>query len=1426
MADFNSQYNKAGITLIRHFLEPRIINSSTYFFPDDSKFFWFKPSDGIEKLDRGLPYLNKVKKANVVTLTKFTQQAEGVSRRNEDLVTEAYNRLVKGDKKLKFLKPDVMDTGKDLTILNYGILNFVHDYVPDLNNRVWKYTNVFKRMLEDLKTTTSNRFILFEMPNKLPSMSELDTFANRLVAANITKLSDYTYFNLIELWKFLTPTLKDKSLLNGISNPKLKNTTLVLSMETKIVLINLSWLFNTIAEYRDAKYVVNTEQIYLDFYNLLKGESINLEDLNTTKQYPADVIRRCIYILIYQLVHGKSVDINKLKEETKDLDEKAVNTLLTKMKKNNKIDLQTVLDEYIIEENSDVIELDKDTEIAEDGFDFAKLEEDEAKVATATAGVFESIEELKKYKAKDDARMKAIRELEYLRENKLISTANYKKFLQALDNQDKIINPYSGEGEISNILDYDTDDFVIKDTDTQIANSVILFDKAASEDTNGASIKKYIMEQYHKDIVRAVYGLQQNNIIILNYKINHLENIMGASEEHEIEVMNLNGKKTTLRFEIPYIDEDGVFSVSSNKYRIRMLRTEVPIRKIDGLTVCLNSYYGKLFVSKARFSSYNIGDWFSKSMIAKQDKNKMWYDKKLTNLNIVGSETPDANLPLVYGQISRNTKGFVYDDIEFVFDYRERQLLLDGITDEELAKLESNNGILIGRKGKVLYFMLPDNDIVVNDGKKSENIGSIYTLLNIDTDTMPIEYAGIILLKEYTPIVVLLSYYLGLENLLKLTKVKYSYDGPKARVNITKDQYVVKLADKKIIFTKDYGLNDLIYGGLLTLQKQIKDLPMDVFNNRVKFNTMFNLLFKMESTVRYTNEIKLIENMFIDPMTLNVLKEMKEPENVPALLIRACELLTDDNYRHPNNLNDMLIKGYERIAGFIYKELVTVVKDYENKSMFSRANMVMDKYAIMNKINEDSTKVPIDDLNPIAAIKQKEDLSYLGDGGRSKDTMVKATRELHTSEIGIVSEAAKDNGNVGITAYITADAKINNTLGIIKDTDKQELGWHNRLSTPGMLAPFGLTDGSKRLNFASIHAAHVIPISNMIAPYVLTGYETMVPIKAGNRFAVIAKMDGKVTARTTGSITVEYKDKKKETYKLYSWTSKEESGSCYTHELVANLEVGTEFIKDDTIAYDKLFFEPCLFEPRRVIYKQGTLVNVMVSEDSQTFEDSAAISERLNSLLGTTLTKVKSITMEKDTNILDLVNIGDNVEPNDTLFTMLNAEIPLDKKLDERAMEILKEMSSSSPKAKVKGVISKIVCYYNFDPLTASNSIQELIKYSDGVLKELTGFTGRVNSGYSIQGVPLQEDSLELKIYIQVNEKMGTGDKYILGNQMKGTVGEVFDYKMTTENGDDIDMVFSKVSMSARIVNSPDLLGTTITLIKKLEEEAIKTYFK
>ena len=1410
--------------MIRHLLEPRIIQSTSFVFPSDTRFYWFKPSDGIEKLDRTIPYLNKTKKAMVITPTRFRSDI-GVARLEENSKI-AYDLLVKNEKRYNFLKPDVVDSGtKDLVIYNYGSINFCYDYKQHVEARVEKYNNVAKRMIEDLKVAGSNRLILMEVPNKLPSMDELDTFARKLATGNITKLSDYKYFNLIELWRWLTPDLKSNSFLNGIMNPKLETTSILFSSDTRMSIVNLGWLFSTIAEYTESKYVVNSESSIVEFLELIGKNTINLESIGSKVSYSAATIRQCVYIMLVQLVNGKSVDLNKIKSENEELDNIGINRLLDKYSKDKNISIQHVLDSYIVEVKEDVIDVNDDTDIGGSDLDFSKLEANEAQIAASGRQLYDSIEDLKKYKAKDDALTKATAEMDYLLENKLISKAHYKKFIAALNQQGNIINPYTGNTEIEDVLNYDLDDLDIKETDVMVNQSVILFEKAANTNTLATIKQKYLREQYRKDIIRSVYGLQQNNMVILDYKVNIREDIMGKAEEHAIEVMTLSGKKVTLRFDIPYVNEDGTFTINATTYSIRAQRTELIPRKIDALTVVLSSYYGKVFISKARALNYNVGGWFKRYLIAKQDNNNPKYDKKLTNMNIVGISTPDVNLPLLYAQIARECKGFVYSGTDFTFNYEHRYMVAD-LELKELEAIEGKDSVFIGKKGKTLYFMGYDNDVYEYDGKKMNPIGSIFDMLDIDTATMPIEFAGIMILKEYTPIAIPLSYYLGLENMIKMLKLTYRLESPTARVKGDNSEYVIKFQDKKLVIKRDNGIGDLILAGFLNVQKYVKDIPIAAFNDRTKFGILFGKIFKLESTVRYTNEIRLMESMFIDPMTLNVLKKTGEPENFPGLLIRAVELLSNDNYHHPNNLNEMLIKGYERIAGFIYKELVTVVKDYENKSMFSRANMIMDRYAIWNKINEDSTKVAVDDLNPVAYIKQTEDLSFLGDGGRSKDTMVKSTRELHSSEIGVVSEASKDSGSVGITAYMTASPKLENTLGIIEDNKNEELGWYNLLSTPGMLSPFGITDDPKRLNFSNIHSAHIIPIHNMVAPFVMTGYETMVPIKAGPKFAIVAKEDGVVTNVDSGSIEVEYKSGKKESYRLSKWTTKEESGSCYTHEMVANLAKGVKFLKDDTIAYDKLFFEPCIFEPRRVVYKQGTLVNMMLSEDTQTYEDSVAISQRLNDLLGTTVTKVKSIVVDKDENIINLVQIGDKVEPSTSLFTMVSTEVNADGTLDKEALEILKEIGSSSPKAKYQGVVSKIVVYYNFDPKEASRSLKKLIEYSDKVLLATKGFPGKVTSGYSIQGVPLQENTCEIKIYIDIVEKMGTGDKAVFGNQIKCTASEVFDYNLTTESGDRIDAVFSNMSLKARIVNSPDLIGTTTTLVYKIQQQALDMYFK
>ena len=1432
MSSHSDLYNKVGIYKIVHFINPPVIKADTFYFPDKSILYWFKPDTGLTLLDRSIPYLNRTKKADVTTITKLLKGSKGKTKESSvKEINDLIKEQIKLEKRYNFLEPNVIGTG-DFVIYNYGMLNYVNNYpsTPDLLDI--SYHNVTDRMFYDIKSNkTSHRYIVMDVPHKLLSIDMLDTLTKRIAIANLNKI-DYKHMNIIELWKWLTPEYKSESIFNKISNDNLSRTTLLLYIDNKCILLNLYILYKIITEYEDNKYAVNTESLVDTYYNLTGRYYLNTEDIDiTTKAYSAKNIRQIVYILLYQLVNGKSDSLDKINKETETevTIKSAINASKTIIKK-AKVNVDDILQDSVDDKNlltldgvEEELELDLD-------FDIDTLEETESALATNINRTFNSIEELKKYDYQDDNKLKIIKQLDYLRENKLITKAKYEKYLKDLEEQENIHSPFLGlskDKTMKDFLDDSTDDFEIKDIDKQISDSVILFDKSSSKNTLQAIQDKYLREQYRKDISRVVYSLQNRGNIILSYDVDTEFDIMGGIEEHNIEIMSLSGKKTNLSFQIPYIDDDGTFTIYGNKYLLRKMRTEKPIIKTNGTTVLLNSYYGKVFLNKANYnySTSNVGIWFRNYLQFKNDNRHKLYDSKISNITYDTLKLPEVNLPLLYSQIARFVMGFEYNGIKFSFNYPTRFELTDKYTEEQIVKIEDNSAILIGSKGNTLYLLDYANNIITHNGTKATNETSIYNFLDIDTYNMPIEYVGISIIKQYLAVVIVLGYYLGLTNLLNMLKVKYDKIDGNKRVTTTNDQYSIRFSDCKLVITKDSGISDLILGGLIAYDKITKDYKLSDFDNKEKYRVVLHSIFNMDSSIRYINEIELLESMFIDPMTKNLLKQLKEPENFPGLLIRGCEMLLNDNYKHPNDITNLVIKGYERVCGMVYKEIVYALKDYENKSNFSNAKIVFDKFAIMNKINEDSTKVPIDDTNPVATIKQKEDLSFLGDGGRKKETMVKSTREIHTSEIGVVSEGSKDSGNVGITAYMSANPVLDNISGIVSDNKDKKIGWQNILSTTSMLAPFGINDDVKRLNFHGIQSQHIIPMNKMVAPYILTGYETIIPIKAGSKFATIAEEEGVVIKVTKSEVTVKYKTKGEVKYKLYSWTTKEEASSCYTHELVTSLEVGTKVVKDDTITYDKLFFEPCIFEPKRVIYKQGCMVNMALFEDPETAEDSTAISERLNEVLGTTVTKVKSFVLDKNDNVLDLIQVGKQVEPNDTLFTILSADLPMTSNYDKKSLGILKDLGSSSPKAKLKGIVSKIVVYYNFNKETASKSVQSLIDWSDKILKSNTGFVGKVNNNYSIAGVPLEEDKFEIKVYIDITERMGTGDKCIVGNQLKCTVGEVFGYDMKTEDGTDIDILFSNRAISARIVTSPNLIGTTSTLLKRVEEDVIKMYF-
>jgi hypothetical protein len=1402
---FTQFYRKYGTRKIANFIKPIIMDSKEVMLPIESVLHWSKISDIVVNPTKDYGYFNKLSgRMFVNTVFEYTDtELHGKFRHLGINTMGIVNKMSHSEKTFTFVKPSASHINmsrKDLMVVNYGCLNHMYKYSIAPLNDYYKYLNVMTTLIDNCVSgkyvTDRNIFVTIDIPPVLPTRQLLDKYLTHFTRSTLNVLTDSRYFNLLEFWKYLTPEHRSESIFSKVPQDQLEKINLLLSFDNKLVLLNLKVLVSTVAEY-------NTDST-----------------LAKTTKYKANTIRKIFYVMLYRIVNGKSETFDSI---ANDKDDKDISITLSGIikdtsgeRESESIDIDNLL-EHTIVEKEDVFEpAENDLDNSTDDIEVitTSSEINNAIENTSIGSGVSTVEEL--YDIKYDSATKLNLELTTLKDAGLISKKEVERIEGVLENQKTASSPYeSDKVKVSELLDTVSDSYDVSKEDCVITDNPAVLDKEHNKLILRTIEKKYITTQLKKDLVRTVFSIQNSGNIIEDYKVVETDSILGETESHEFKVSTLNGRPSNIKILLPKVRDDGTIKLSGNVYTLRPQRSDLPIRKIARDMVALSSSYGKLFISKATYKKNDFGYWFRRELLKRHE-----VDAKLKDLVLIEVSNIDTNLPDDYNFISRYVKSFKYDETVFSFEYDSRKKLIKNLTDDILTDIEENSMVLVGSNNNTPVVMGLDNKVYKYVGKKYIEVDDLFTMLGINKNAGPVEYTNIRIYKEQFPVGFLLAYYLGLDTLLKILSPDYTIEEVGKRIS-GKD-FVLTFKNKTLVFNRKDSISDMVFYGLSTLNDALKNVNYETMNTKSKYSTIFA---QLKLSVLYINEIKLLEEMFIDPITYSILNKLNMPLNFTGLLLKATELLKDDNYTNPNNITQMTIKGYERIAGMMYGELVNSIKEHRNRSFFSRSKLTIYPYSVINKITEDSTTVLLDDLNPMTIIKQNETITYLGVGGRSKEGMSRSTREMHSSEIGIVSEASPDSGDVGVSANLTANPNIDNTRGILKDFNVEENGFASIVSTSAMLAPFALNEDVKRLNFSNVMNSHIIPMTTMRAPFVRTGYETIIPIKAEGKYIKLAKMEGVITKLTSNEIEVTYVDKTKESFNLASWTTKEESGACYTHTMVTALNKGDTVVKDDTITYTSSFFEPDVFNRKRVLYKSGTYVNVGLMEDIQTYEDSAAISSKMNKVLATTVTKVKSTVVSNTDAVLSIKLPGTKLEPSDVLFTITDGAIGNTNGLDERTLSILQDLKNISPKAKVRGVISKIVVYYNCEIESLSPSLKELVRISDEALIKETKHTGKVSSNYSINGNPLLDNQVEIKTYIHVNDNMGIGDKAILGNQLKFTVGEVYNYDMKTLAGDEIDLLFSQKSISARIVNSPALIGTTSTLLSVITEKCVNEYF-
>jgi 3D (Asp-Asp-Asp) domain-containing protein len=226
-----------------------------------------------------------------------------------------------------------------------------------------------------------------------------------------------------------------------------------------------------------------------------------------------------------------------------------------------------------------------------------------------------------------------------------------------------------------------------------------------------------------------------------------------------------------------------------------------------------------------------------------------------------------------------------------------------------------------------------------------------------------------------------------------------------------------------------------------------------------KKDVYLNLIQKNGLTNRYLNELDLMDTMFVDPITERILKKMGEPITFRGLLRRANEMLTNDAHPRETDAFNQHIFKQQRIAGAVYTEMVRSIREYRNKPG-TRKKLEMQQNAVWQLISQDPSVMPASNANPIQSMKEADVVTFGGEGGRSRRSMVKHTREYLESDIGLISEATVDSGDVAITSYMTANPIFEDIDGAIKNTPKRDLDISQKLSSYALLAPFSTYDRS------------------------------------------------------------------------------------------------------------------------------------------------------------------------------------------------------------------------------------------------------------------------------------------------------------------------------------------------------------------------------
>lgn len=634
---------------------------------------------------------------------------------------------------------------------------------------------------------------------------------------------------------------------------------------------------------------------------------------------------------------------------------------------------------------------------------------------------------------------------EFIEEGRIrgtLSPADIRSLRLAEDKRKRLLDPITGK----TLEDLSTLKIEIPKLDEETVAIEIKTDLVA-ENLKTNKTKKYdelyIKEKLHADTMSLLADIEKSGFIITDIKTNEVKSSVDDYIIHQVTMKPFRGKTFTIPVRMPRLSTKGVYTVGGVKYRYRKTDQDVPIRKISPVRVALASNYGKFFISRSVLKAHSPERQLYE-FVAKDYLNGANTIKKMTpgkkNLNHL------KGLPNDYYTLASRLDSLETEDYTFVFNREEMEKTLKP---EMIKAVDDSDNTFVGytKQGEVLM-MKPDG-IIMNYITR-EDIGSFFDIFGIPVAKRARGFSVMKVLGEDIPLGPIMSYYLGLSNLVQLTETQYRVLPVTKRVKLEKDEFEIRFSDYRLVLNLDTEEKRILFQGFGVYKDFLKLYPLSEFDKK---DIYLALLESRKAKLVHLKELDFLPTAFLDSITVDVLRDIGEPTEYLPLLLRANQLLEDNSHPDMGDPYYSRIRGYDRFPGLMYR---AIMEEVRNHKVRNRANSkpTIDNYKVWNYITNDQSRATQVILNPIASIKEEEIVTLTGRDGLNSGAVSGQLRRFHEHDVGLMTEATVDSKDVAVTKYLTPYMKLKNVRGIVeRNYDEVEENPTKIYSTPSQLKP-------------------------------------------------------------------------------------------------------------------------------------------------------------------------------------------------------------------------------------------------------------------------------------------------------------------------------------------------------------------------------------